>query len=207
LSAPGISGFGFERLQRRRAGRLGGLSRGGGAPGMAPGMAPGIAPGIAPGMAGGIPDSICGVAMGICMPIGGIPGICPSIIGRPGICPGASSRASARPCRSRACRRPRAALAARARRAPRSTTACRRVRRRPVLVRGLVQLAGHLHLALAGHLARHLPRVALHGLKLGPFIGALAVGVPRCRTSVERRLPHYGKNLTLTNSLPGLQFL
>jgi hypothetical protein len=76
-----------------------------------------------------------------------------------------------------------------------------------VLVRGLVQLAGHLHLALAGHLARHLPRVALHGLKLGPFIGALAVGVPRCRTSVERRLPHYGKNLTLTNSLPGLQFL
>ena len=68
-----------------------------------------------------------------------------------------------------------------------------------MLVRDLVQLAGHLHLALAGHLARHLPRVALHGLKLGPFIGALAVGVPRCRTSVERRLPHYGKNLTLTN--------
>jgi len=76
-----------------------------------------------------------------------------------------------------------------------------------VLVRDLVQLAGQLHLALAGHLARHLARVALHGLKLGPFIGALAVGVPRCSTSVERRLPHYGKNLTLTNCLPGLQFL
>jgi hypothetical protein len=39
-------------------------------------------------MAGGIPDIICGVAMGICMPIGGIPGICLGIIGRPGICPG-----------------------------------------------------------------------------------------------------------------------
>ena len=93
-----------------------------------------------------------------------------------------------------------------ARRAPRSTTACRRVRRRPVLVRGLVQLAGHLHLALAGHLARHLPQVAL-SLKLGPFIGALAVGVPRCPHLCQRRLPHYGKNPTLTNSLPGLQFL
>jgi hypothetical protein len=47
-----------------------------------------MAPGMAPRMAGGIPDIICGVAMGICMPIGGIPGICLGIIGRPGICPG-----------------------------------------------------------------------------------------------------------------------